>query len=143
MADVPDRSSLHRPGYGRLAIAGFLLALQGLGAAASLSLFALGAAPGAQAIFGFAGPAIVIFLVELPLAILILVGGASLWLGRSLLVGVGATVAWIALSIVIGLAGGGFYALIVEAGLLVLILSGAWARRGPAGMSGELLLHGR
>ena len=62
-----------------------------------------------------------------------MVGGAGLWLGRSSVVGLGVTVAWVALYVGIGIAGGGFYSLILEVGLLLLILSGAWARRGPAG----------
>jgi hypothetical protein len=152
MTNLPDRSRLQvgwtsrdagGPGYRRLAIGGFLLAIQGLGTAGSLILFALQGTHGALDLFGLSGSPIVIYLVELPLAILSLVGGAGLWLGRSSVVGLGVTVAWVALYVGIGIAGGGFYSLILEVGLLLLILSGAWARRGPAGWPGNELLRGR
>jgi hypothetical protein len=151
MTNLPDRlrfpaswasRDARAPGYRRVAIGGFLLAIQGLGTAGTSILFALQGMHGAVDLFGLSSPAIV-YLVELPLAILSMVGGAGLWLGRSPVVGLGATVAWVALYLGIGIAGGGFYSLILEVGLLLLILSGACARRGPAGRPRNELLHGR
>ena len=151
MTNLPDRTRLQDswasggargPGRRRLALGGFLLAIQGVGAAGSLILFALQGSTAAQRLFGFSSPSIVVCLVELTLAILSMVGGAGLWLGRSSVVGLCATVAWVALYAWIGFADG-IYSVSLEVGLLLLILSGAWARRGAGGRPRDLLLRGR
>ena len=127
------------PGYQRLSVGGLFLAVAGLATISWLVLAAVQSLGGAQHVFAdVAQPSLLSYLVELPIAALSVVGGAALWLRLWTWIGLLAALAWVALGVETGITGGGFDGLVLEGALLLVIASGAWARRVPTTKPGSL-----